>query len=123
MLTREPLEVYNALRAEADRRGNALDVNLFLANKSGIPEMHEAVTALITKVNKARQDLAHDPAEIARNISILNKGPRYHQDAVEHLRLSGEMAVPIMLDDLRDSRMADLHGAIRNALQELGAKS
>ena len=120
MLTREPLEVYNALRAESELRRNKLDVNLFLANKSAIPEMHEALTGLITKVNEARRNLAHDPAEIARNIQILNKGPRYHIDGVEHLRLSGEMAVPIMLDDLRDQRMADLHGDILDALQELG---
>jgi hypothetical protein len=120
MLTREPLEVYNALRAEAGRRGNTLDVNLFLANKSAIPEMHDSMTELMTKVNQARQNLAHDPAEIARNIQILNKGPRYHMDAVEHLRISGEMAVPIMLSDLRDPTMADLHGDILDALGELG---
>src|SRR5207248_9027035 len=39
------------------------------------------------------------------------------------LQRSGELAVPQMIDDLRDARQSQLHDVIRSALLELGRSS
>lgn len=95
-----------------------LDVSLL--RWQGVDAMKDVTTQLIAALNKGREAQRADPAYIESNIKTLSENERGYDLAIDRLRESGELAVPIMIDDLRDASKAPYHASIRRALRDLG---
>lgn len=84
----------------------------------------EATAATANKINdvlmRGRLARRADPAYIKRNIERLATNEVGYRLGLEELRNSGELAVPLMLDYLRDPTKVELHGPIGRALRDLG---
>ncbi len=114
----EPVKLLEAFEAVArDSKGQ---VDTWMIRWVGVDKMKDVTTKLNTILDEGRRTRRADPAYIATNIKALGASSRSYQLAVERLRDSGELAVPMMLDQLADPAMANLHGPIRNALRDLG---
>lgn len=90
---------------------------------AAIPEMKEPAGKLIEVFKAARAKKHSDPAYIESQIQRLLQGERARAFAIEELRLSGEVAVPVMVNYLRDTTKGQYHSAIRLALQQMGQKA
>lgn len=84
----------------------------------------ETTAATANKINEVlmqgRLARRADPAYIRRNIERLATNEVGYRLGLEELRNSGELAVPLMLDYLRDPNRVALHGPIGRALRDLG---
>jgi len=88
-----------------------------------VPELKDSSAKLLGLFNKAKQSRRADPAFIQANIARLSVNARAYALAMEQLRQSGELAVPIMISYLRDPARKPQHIAIRSALRDLGQKA
>ena len=117
----DPAEVLEAFR-EVHRRLSTPSFSLDerLLQWSDVPELEGVIGPTIDLINQGRTAKATDPVEIRRQVERLGEGQRAYQNGVEALRLSGEYAVPTMLDYLGNPDQRALHADIRNALADLG---
>ena len=106
--------------APAERRVN-LDERML--NWQLNPQLKDVSVQLIKVFRDARGLVATSPAAIEAQVKRLSVNRRAYELAMEELRRSGEMAVPIMLAYLRDGRQREHHVAIRNALRDLGRQA
>lgn len=88
-----------------------------------VPELKDTSAKLIGIFNKAKQARAADPTFIEENLQRLSQGRRAYLLAVEQLKESGELAVPIMLAYLKDTAKQELHVPIRSALRDMGHRA
>ncbi len=88
-----------------------------------VGELRDSSAKLLSLFNKAKQTRRADVAFIEANIQRLSVNARAYMLAMEQLRQSGELAVPIMLNYLRDPAKKSQYIAIRSALRDLGQKS
>ena len=88
-----------------------------------VPELRDSSARLLSVFNKAKQSRRADTAFIETNIQRLSVNARAYMLAMEQLRQSGELAVPIMLSYLREPAKKAHYIAIRTALRDLGQKS
>ncbi|HEX4123492.1 MAG TPA: hypothetical protein VHY37_02120, partial [Tepidisphaeraceae bacterium] len=121
-----PLDILHVFEAEASDRNESLDKWLLrwadLTGKAGTPaaQMSDVSQQIIQLLNKGRYSLRHDLKYIDQNIERLTDGERGFMNGVAALRDSGELAVPEMIDYLKDPNKAQYHDAIRQALVSLG---
>ncbi len=126
--TEAPLEILQNFEAVATDRHDSLDewmlrwANLDGAKNSPEAQMHDAASQLDKLLDTGRQVRRKDPKYIEENIQRLGNGERAFMNAVTRLRESGELAVPQMIEDLKDPAKAELHEPIRRGLVALGAK-
>ncbi|HEX8322642.1 MAG TPA: hypothetical protein VF595_01900, partial [Tepidisphaeraceae bacterium] len=71
-------------------------------------------------INEGRFTRRANPSFTEQNIARLSQGDRPYRLALVQLRESGELAVPPMLDVLKDPSKQAQHGAVRRALVDLG---
>lgn len=125
----EPKEVLRAfdkeiegrnLRVIAERR---VDLDERMLAWQRVPELKEAVVKLLEVFKQARQGRAADINFVDRQVMRLGEGQRAYANAVEVLKNSGELAVPVMLRYLRDPGHRALHVPIREAFKRLELRS
>jgi hypothetical protein len=124
--TEPPLEILQNFEAVAADRQDSLDQwllrwsNLDGAKDSPEAQMRDTTSQLTKLLDSGRLERRKDPKYIADNIQRLAGGERAFTNAVAALRESGELAVPQMIDYLKDPAKAEYHDPIRRALVALG---
>ena len=82
--------------------------------------MKEVTAKIQDLLNQGRFGRREDPQFIASQVERLGGGSFAYARAMENLRRSGELAVPVMLDYLQNPAKTELHADIRRGLKELG---
>ena len=114
----EPTTLLAIFEAVADLHHDNLDV--WMLRWQGVDQMKDITTQLGAVLNRGRDARRADPKYIEDNIKLLSQNERGYDLAIDRLRDSGELAVPVMIDDLRDPAKKDYHPAIRRGLRDLG---
>jgi CheY-like chemotaxis protein len=112
----QPVAVLKAFEQAASERKDNLDQ--WLLRWQGIDQLRQPTAQIITILNQGRRTRRSDPAAIEANVKRLIT-PRGYPLAMRELQDSGELAVPIMIDYLRDPSKAQYHAAIRDGLRDL----
>ncbi len=113
------LEHRNA-RVPADRRVE-LDERLLAWQR--IDGLKETAVKLLEVFSKARLARASDMGYIESQVQRLGNGRRAYVLAIEQLKQSGELALPVMLAYLKDPAKQNLHVEIRSAIRDLGHRA
>jgi HEAT repeat protein len=117
-----PLEVLRMFETVANQHEDNLDDWLLRwegVTPNGMKGIAIKIQALLSK---GRSERRKDPKYIQENIEALATNERAYRIHIERLRESGELAVPLMLDYLRDKdpSKAAFKDPIRRALVDLG---
>jgi hypothetical protein len=107
-----------AFEAVAAERNDDLDT--WFTRWQDLPQMHDVATKLAAVLRDGYRARRSDPAAIKTNIELLIKSQRAYDLGVDRLRDSGELAVPFMIDYLRDPTRTQYHGPVRRALTAMG---
>src|SRR5207247_5342694 len=86
-------------------------------------ELKDGGAKLISIFNQATYKRRSNTGLIETQVQRLGGGPRAYALAVEQLKTSGELAVPVMLSYLRDPSKRELQVPIRNALRDMGVQA
>jgi hypothetical protein len=114
----DPVDVLRVFEtAAAKRRDNTQE---FLLRLLQIKEMRDSAKALLDLVNKGEFTRREDSRYIEAQIQRLGVSERAFALALEKLRDSGEVAVPLMLATLQDAQKKNLHWPVERALRQLG---
>ncbi len=92
----------------------------WLLRWQSVDQLRDVDSQLITALAAGHMARRGDPKYIEQNIQMLATNQRGYDIAIGRLRESGELAVPMMLDYLRDTDKSQYHGSIRRALCGLG---
>lgn len=115
----KPIEVLAAFESVSAARKDDLDA--WLIRWAEVDALKEPTAKLMGLLNSGREARASDPAFIEDNIKRLVVNERAFNLAVSRLRLSGELAVPLALDYLRDPAKVATYGpSVRRAVVALG---
>jgi hypothetical protein len=104
----------------ADRKDN---LDEWILRFQQVDATRQTTEQIINVLNKGRYTRRSDPNFIMQNIERLTTSSRGYQNGIAQLRDSGELAVPFMVQYLRDSTKTQYHAAIRRALRDLGRYS
>jgi len=117
-----PLEVLKAFEATASagERRDSLDDWMIRFQTVDSAPMKEVSAQLQKVIESGRHELRSNPKFIEENIRALNVSERAYSRHLSNLRDSGELAVPIMIEYLRNPKEADLHRVIARALIDMG---
>ena len=113
----DPVKVLEAFEKVASDRGDDLDT--WLIRWQGVDALKEEAATLSKTINEGRYTRRAEPGFIEKNIARLDKGARPYDLALVQLRESGELAVPPLLDVIRDPSKGTLHGPARRAILDL----
>lgn len=102
----------------SDRTGDNLDV--WMIRWQGVPEVADVVGQLTGVLEEGRRARRADPAYIKTNIERLANGERAYLLAIGRLRDSGELAVQMMVDYLRDPDKTSYQPHVIRALRDMG---
>ncbi|WP_428939887.1 hypothetical protein [Fontivita pretiosa] len=116
--TATPLELLQTFEAVAAERKDNLDE--WLLRWHGIEPMKDVTKQIIDKLAEGYRARRADPKFILEQISRLSSGERGYGNAMTRLRESGELAVPFLIDVLRDPAKKNQLPVIRRALRDLG---
>ncbi len=125
----KPLDVMNAFEGIIDQRNRhlAFDRRLDLYERmlawQGVPELREPVAKLLAIFRQAKLEKRADMAFIEANVMRLGSGHRAYQLAVDSLKESGELAVPVLLMHLQNPSDKALHPYIRTAIRDMGIRA
>lgn len=115
----EPLSVLTAFEAVAAQRQDDLDQ--WLLRWQGVDQLKDVTTQIIKVLNEGYRARRSSPDFIREQLSRIATGEaRAYGNAMSRLRESGELAVPFMLDTLRDPSKKNQQPVIRRALRDLG---
>lgn len=117
----DPQQLLKMFQAVAKEHHDNLDE--WLLRWQGVNAMQSVATQLITALGNGYSAQRADPKFIEANLSTLATNERGYDIAIGRLRESGELAVPIMIDYLRDPSKSHYHPAIRRALVDLGLEA
>ena len=96
------------------------DLNSWLIKWQQVDAMKEVSTGLMKTLREGQDKKRLDMAFVHAQIERLSVNERGYLNGLENLRQTGEVAVPVMVDYLRDGTKKDFHSSIRRALVELG---
>jgi hypothetical protein len=125
----DPSEVYRAFQASVTDRNRRVTpdrrIELYerILSWQRQPELKDVGAKLVSIFNQATLKQRSNTAFIEAQVQRLSGGPRAYALAMEQLNASGELAVPVMLNYLRDPSKRELQVPIRNALKDLGVKA
>ena len=114
----DPVKILDAFEKVTSDRGDNLDE--WLVRWQGVDQMKDVATQIVDVLNKGRYTRRADPMWIEKQIGRLGGGDRPYRLAMLQLRESGELAVPFLLDTLKDPNKQDLYGPARRAIVDLG---
>jgi hypothetical protein len=125
----DPMEVYKAFQASVEDRNRRVNpdrrIELYerILSWQRQPDLKDVGAKLISIFNQATYKQRSNTGFIEAQVQRLSGGPRAYALAVDQLKTSGELAVPVMLNYLRDPSKRELQVPIRNALRDMGVKS
>ena len=96
------------------------DLNSWLIKWQQIDAMKEVSTNLMAALRTGQEKKRFDIPFVRSQIERLAVNERGYINGMENLRQTGEIAVPLMIDYLRDGTKKDMQPAVRRALVELG---
>ena len=96
------------------------DLTDYMIRFEAIPELAENAKAIEKILTDGRYARRSDSKFIQSNIERLIANQIGYQNGLTNLRNSGEMAVPLLVDYLRDPAKAQYHDAARRAIKDLG---
>lgn len=102
-----------------DPSGRPDNIDQWLLRFQGTEQLKDVSSEIIGILNAGRRTRSGDPNAIQANVDRLIT-PRGYALAIRELKDSGELAVPIMIEYLRNPNKAEFHGVIRTALREIG---
>jgi hypothetical protein len=114
----KPQDILENFERVAQERGDDLDQ--WIIRWQGIEPLKAQANQIMGLLNEGRRARRANPAYIEENIKRLNRPGRPYQIAVGRLRESGEVAVPMMIDYLRDPAKAQYSAGVRSALRDMG---
>lgn len=114
----DPVKVLEAFETVVGPRQD--EMQLWLVRWQGVDEMKEVTGQIAKTISDGLYTRRADPAFIATNIARLGTGERGFGGGLVQLRQSGELAIPQLIDVLRDPAKQEMHGAARRAIVELG---
>ncbi len=115
-----PVPILVAFEQVAKDHGDEKQLDAYLLRWQGTDQLKDVTTQILTILNDGRRTRRGNPEAIEANVKRLTNSGRGYMLAVRELRDSGELAVPIMIDYLRDPAKAEYHSAIRDALRDIG---
>jgi hypothetical protein len=120
----QPVEILQAFEqtvAEPEQFGMPADnLDEWMIRWGNIDQMKDVTAKLQDTLNQGYLTRKSDPAFITHELERLSVNERGRARALNNLRQSGELAVPFMLDYLRDPSKAQFHAGIRMAMREIG---
>lgn len=96
------------------------DIMAWLLKWQQLEPMQAVSTDLIKKIHDGLETRKLNPDFIRKQIERLSTNERGYINGLAQLRQTGEIAVPFMIDYLRDSGKKEMHPSIRRALVEMG---
>jgi hypothetical protein len=114
----DPADVLKAFEEVAQSRKDSIEQ--WMLRWQRVKEMEDVTTKLLNVMEQGRRGRVQEPNYIEQYIGRLSAGERPYQIAVDRLRRSGEVAVPFMVQWLRDPQKREHHPAIRRALRDMG---
>jgi hypothetical protein len=103
--------------------GRTDSLDQWLLRWQGVEQVAGVTNKIAGVLNEGRGAFRADPAFIEQQIQRLSRGERAYAGAIAELRRSGELAVPMMIDYLRNPARREFHGGIRRALRDLDQKA
>ena len=85
--------------------------------------MREVANKIQAVLDKGRFDQRNDPKIIIENIEKLSLNNRAYSLHIVQLNNTGELAVPLMIDYLRNPSKSQYHESIRKALEEMSLRA
>lgn len=116
----QPVPVLVAFEQTAKDHGDEAQLDAYLLRWQGTAELKDASTQIISLLNEGRRSRRANPDAIEKNVQRLANPGRAYMLGMRELRDSGELAVPIMIDYLRNPSKAQYHSVLRDALRDLG---
>lgn len=113
-----PSQILQAFEKVAGDRGDKLDE--WMIRWQGVDSIKDKATELAKRINEGRFERRSNPDHIIEQVKRLSGGDRPYRLAMVQLRESGELAVPFLLDVLKDPTRNPEHGAVRQAILDLG---
>jgi hypothetical protein len=110
--------VLRAFQSVSSDRGDNLDQWLLRWQQNA--DLRESTNQIIALVNQGRLTHRSDLNFIQQQVERLATNERAYVLGVQQLRNSGELAVPVMIDTLRDPNKQQLHATTRRALIDMG---
>jgi hypothetical protein len=117
----DPVKLLETFEQIADESKDNIDKSML--RWQNVDKMKDVTTKLLGVLDEARKTRRADPNWIDKNIKDLAGGARSYMLAVERIRDSGELAIPQMIDYLRDPAKVQYHDPIRKAIKDLGQLS
>jgi hypothetical protein len=117
----DPAQVLLAFEQTAADRKDNLDE--WILRFQQVEQTRQTTEQIIKVLNQGRYTRRSEPNFIMQNIERLTSSSRGYQNGIAQLRDSGELAVPFMIQYLRDPTKTQYHAAIRRALRDLGRYS
>lgn len=115
-----PLQMLQMFETTAAEHQDSLDDWMLRWQGSDNPQMAEVARKVEKVLDAGRHERRAEPKFIEANIKGLAVSERGYANHLAQLRDSGELAVPIMIDDLRDAGHAEYHDVITRALKDMG---
>ena len=119
-----PADVLAAFESAAAKRpgqaGIGDDLTQYMVRFESIPELAESAKALQKILVDGRYGRRSDASFIQSNIDRLIVNQIGYANGLANLKNSGEMAVPLLLEYLRNPERAQYHDAARRAIKDLG---
>src|SRR5262249_50781454 len=116
----QPVPVLLAFEKVSADHNDAKRMDEWLLRWQGTEALKDPTSQIITILNDGRRTRKSDPAAIGENVKRLTSTGRGYLLAVDQLRQSGELAVPVLVDYLRDPAKAEYHDPVRSALRDIG---
>ncbi len=114
----DPETVLSTFEAVAAERKDNLDQ--WLLRWQGVDPMKDVTTQIVQLVSEGYRARRSSPAFIKEQLDRLGVNERAYGLATTRLRESGELAVPFMIDILRDPSKKAQQPVVRRALRDLG---
>lgn len=109
----DPVALLELARQNPNRHG----ILIKLINNT---EVGPSAQRFLKLLNRGEQSLRTDAYEIVANVAKLGGSPRRVYNATNHLKDSGEYAIPHLLQALQDSSRNELHPAIIQVISKIG---
>lgn len=114
------LEAFNRHLETTRFNGQTDNLEQWMLRWQGIEQVADVTNKIAAVLNEGRSEFRADPAFIQKQIERLAGNARAREGAIKELRKSGELAVPMMIDYLRDPGKREFHSGVRLGLREMG---